>query len=86
MSLGGCQSTPTPDHMSRTTTETAPADLQLLCANAAAQSSGVDSGKVLPVNSTKLDPKTYRVELNVSGKATNCTVDDTGKVISVTPA
>jgi hypothetical protein len=84
--LGACQSAPPPDQMSRTTAETAPADLQLLCADTAARSSGVESSKVLPTNSQKLDAKTYRVDLSVSGTSMNCTVDDSGNVISVTPA
>lgn len=78
-----CTSTPTPDQMSRTAVETAPADLQLLCANAAAQAGGVDSSKVLPMSSRKLDAKTYQVELTVGGKPTSCTIDTEGNVISV---
>lgn len=82
--LGGCQSSPTPDQMSRTAAETAPADLQLICANAAASSRGLDSSKVLPTNSRRLDPKTYQVDLNASGATMSCTVDDQGNVTSVT--
>lgn len=78
-----CTSTPTPDQMSRTAVETAPADLQLLCANAAAQAGGVDSSKVLPMSSRKLDAKTYQVELTVGGKPTSCTIDTEGNVLSV---
>lgn len=78
-----CTSTPTPDQMSRTAVETAPADLQLLCANAAAQAGGVESSKVLPTSSRKLDAKTYQVDLNVGGKPVSCTVDTEGNVISV---
>jgi hypothetical protein len=69
--------------MSRTTTETAPADLQLLCANAAATSAGTDNSKVLPVSSRKVDAQTYQVDLNVNGKPTSCTVDSQGNVVSV---
>lgn len=84
--LAACQSAPTPDQMSRTTVETAPADLQLLCAGAAAKASGVDSGKALPTSSRKLDSKSFQVELNVAGKPTSCIVDTDGKVASVQPA
>lgn len=84
--LAACQSAPTPDQMSRTTVETAPADLQLLCAGAAAKAGGVDSGKALPTSSRRLDSKSFQVELNVAGKPTSCIVDSDGKVASVQPA
>jgi hypothetical protein len=84
--LAACQSSPTPDQLSRTATETAPADLQLLCANAAAQQGGVDSSKVLPTNSSKLDARSYRVELNAAGKTMNCIIDTDGNIVSVQPA
>jgi hypothetical protein len=85
--LSACStSTPTPDQMSRTAVETAPADLQLLCANAAAKAGGVDSSKVLPVSSRRLDSKSYQVDLNVGGATTNCVVDNDGNVTSVGPA
>ncbi|MER9233809.1 hypothetical protein NKI56_17200 [Mesorhizobium sp. M0622] len=86
--LSACVSAPPPppqDQMSRTKVETAPADLQLLCANAVAKASGVDSTKILPVSSSKLDSKTYQVELDASGKKTSCLVDDDGNVKSVEP-
>lgn len=83
VALSACTSTPTPDQMSRTAVETAPADLQLLCANAAASSAGVDSSRVLPMSSRRLDAKTFQVDLNVGGKTTNCIIDDTGNVRSV---
>lgn len=84
--LAACQSSPTPDQMSRTTLETAPADLQLICANAAAQSRGVESTKVLPVGSRKLDAKSYEVDLNAGGTTMKCVVDGEGNVVSVQPA
>ena len=83
--LAACQSAPPPEQMSRTSLETAPADLQLLCANAAASSAGTDSSKVLPVGSRKIDAQNYVVDLNVNGKPTSCTVDAQGNVVSVTP-
>ena len=85
--LSACQSsTPAPDQMSRTTLETAPADLQLMCANAAASSAGTDSSKVLPVSSRKVDANNYIVDLNANGRPMSCTVDATGANISVNPA
>ncbi|CCV14374.1 hypothetical protein [Mesorhizobium sp. STM 4661] len=85
--LSGCTSTPPPqpEQMSRTTVETAPADLQLLCASAVAKASGIDSAKLLPVSSSKIDSKTYQVELDAGGKKTSCLVDTDGNVKSVEP-
>jgi hypothetical protein len=85
--LSACQSTaPTQDQMSRTTLETAPADLQLMCANAAASTAGTDSSKVLPVSSRKVDAQNYVVDLNVNGKPMSCNVDATGTNVVVNPA
>ena len=86
-SLIACVSTPppAPEQMSRTQVETAPADLQLLCANAVAKSSGVNSAKILPISSSKIDSKTYQVELDAGGKKTSCLVDTDGNVKSVEP-
>jgi len=86
-SLSACVSTPppAPEQMSRTQVETAPADLQLLCANAVAKASGVDSAKILPISSSKIDSKTYQVELDAGGKKTSCLVDTDGAVKSVEP-
>jgi hypothetical protein len=82
----GCVSSPTPDQMSRTTKETAPADLQLLCASEAARSRNIDGGSVLPTGSSKIDSKTYQVELNAGGTPMLCTVDSDGVVSSVRSA
>jgi len=81
-----CQTAPPPDQMARTTLQTAPADLQLLCANAVATASKVDSSKVLPVSSSALDPQSFNVELSASGRKFNCVVDNKGVVKSVHPA
>jgi hypothetical protein len=84
--LSACQSTtPTQDQMSRTTLETAPADLQLMCANAAAAQSGTDSTKILPVGSRKIDASNYIVDLNANGRPMSCTVDATGTNVSISP-
>ena len=86
--LSACVSAPPPpppEQMSRTQVETAPADLQLLCASAVAKASGVDSAKILPVSSSKIDSKTYQVELDAGGKKTSCLVDTEGNVKSIEP-
>jgi hypothetical protein len=86
--LSACVSAPPPppqEQMSRTQVETAPADLQLLCADAVAKASGADSTKILPVSSSKIDSKTYQVELDAAGKKTSCLVDTEGNVKSVQP-
>ena len=70
--------------MARTTLQTAPADLQLLCANAVATQTGAASDKVLPVNSRQLDATSFQVELDAAGKRHSCVVDNDGNVKSVT--
>lgn len=85
LAAGGCQSSsPAPQQMARTTLQTAPADLQLLCANAVATQTGVTSDKVLPVSSRQLDATSFQVELNAGGRQHSCVVDDQGNVKSVT--
>jgi hypothetical protein len=84
--IASCVAAPTPDQMSRTKVETAPADLQLICASAAAKNSGIDSSKVLPVSSSRIDSKTFQVDLDSGGKKSRCLVDDQGNVQSVQPA
>ena len=79
-------STPQPDQMARTTLQTAPADLQLLCADAVANSARVDRARVLPMSSRQLDAASYNVEVDSGGgRMFNCVVDSTGKVNSVQP-
>jgi hypothetical protein len=67
----------------RNTAQTAPADLQLACASAAATSLGVDSSAVLPVSSAQIDAQSFQVELNVKGARATCVVDTAGNVRSV---
>jgi hypothetical protein len=80
-----CVSSPPPDQMARTKLQTAPAELQLLCADAAAKSADLNRSKVLPMNSRQLDATTYSVELDATGRKFNCTIDNTGRVTSVQP-
>lgn len=86
LALAACTTSPTPDQMSRTTLETAPADLQLVCATEVARSTGVDSSKVLPTSSKKLDAKNYQVDVNAGGKATACLIDVDGRIVAIQPA
>lgn len=82
----GCQSNqPTPGTM-RLAEQTAPADLQLACAAAAAAPLGVDSARILPVSSKQLDPQKYQVDLDASGKKATCVIDTAGTVVSVQKA
>jgi len=81
----GCQSSsPEPQQMARTTLQTAPADLQLLCASAVATQTGAASDKVLPVSSRQLDAWSFQVELDAAGSRHSCVVDNEGNVRSVT--
>lgn len=82
--LAACVSSgPTPDQMSRTAVETAPADLQLVCASEASRTLSTNANKTLPVSSRKIDANTYKVRLNAEGKYANCTVAQDGNVLSV---
>ncbi|QRM54169.1 hypothetical protein [Sinorhizobium sp. BG8] len=83
--LAGCVSPPPPEEMARTTLQTAPADLQLICANAVAGSAKTESTKVLPMNSRQIDAQTYSVELDAGGRRFDCVVDNNGSVKSVQP-
>ncbi len=84
--LAGCVSDPEPTQMARTNLNTAPADLQLLCATATATSTGVEATKVLPLRSRQLDSTTYQVDLDAGGGMMSCIVDADGNVKSVQPA
>jgi hypothetical protein len=79
----GCMSGGPAPNTIRNVSQTAPADLQLTCATAAATSFGVDSSSILPVSSSQLDAQKYQVELNVKGSKANCVVDTAGNVLSV---
>ncbi len=69
-------------HAVRQTSRTAPADLQLLCANEAAQAFGIASESVLPVGSSS-DGMVYTVILNAGGSQAICTIDDNGTILSL---
>jgi hypothetical protein len=79
----GCVSDQPQSNTVRHTGQTAPADLQLTCASAAATPLGVDSSTILPVSSSQVDAQTYQVVLQAGGARANCVVDSSGNVISV---
>jgi hypothetical protein len=81
--LAACQSAPTPDAMARTTTDLAPADLQLLCSNAVAKEAKADAAKTLPISSSRIDDRDYAVQVDAAGAKYNCTVGADGIVKSV---
>ncbi|MEM8878469.1 MAG: hypothetical protein AAGD23_11450 [Pseudomonadota bacterium] len=66
----------------RQSVDTAPADLQLLCAGEAAKRLGVEQTGVLPVRSEP-QGNGYRVVLNASGSEVSCLVDRSGNIISI---
>ncbi len=66
----------------RQTSQTAPADLQLMCASEAAQAFGIASESVLPVGSSS-DGTVYTVILNAGGGQAICTIDDEGTILSL---
>ncbi|MDX0868437.1 hypothetical protein GOE00_17020 [Sinorhizobium medicae] len=82
--LAACQSNPEPQEMARTSLQTAPADLQLLCANAVVAQAG--GAKVLPASSRQIDATSYSVDLDAGGRRFTCIVDGSGSVKSVQPA
>lgn len=84
MLMAGCMSNQPAANSVRNTAQTAPADLQITCANAAATTLGVDAASVLPVSSSQIDPQKYQVDLDAKGTRATCLIDPAGKVLSVT--
>jgi hypothetical protein len=80
--LAGCQSAPERD-TARTSQQTAPADLQLMCANAVVAQAG--GARVLPTSSRQLDATSYSIDLDAGGRKFTCIVDSRGNVKSVQP-
>ncbi|MCO5059536.1 MAG: hypothetical protein M9905_16980 [Rhizobiaceae bacterium] len=78
--MAGCMSTPEPENRARSTVETAPADLQLLCASEVARSKGVSGDKVLPISSRRLDGGRWEVNVDAAGSQAVCVIDDDGNV------
>jgi len=65
----------------RSTSDTAPTDLQLLCASTAGQQLGTEN--VLPVSSMRSGPNAYQVNLTYGGGQAVCFIGDDGIVQSV---
>ena len=70
----------------RSAVETAPADLQLLCAAEAAKIYSAPSEKVLPTASSRSGAASFDVELDVAGRRARCTIDESGTLITVVDA
>lgn len=86
MLLASCMANQPTANSVRATEQTAPADLQLACAAAAATPLGVDSARILPVSSSQLDPQKYQVQLDAAGTKATCVIDTAGNVLSVQKA
>jgi hypothetical protein len=86
----GCSQGPQPAQPQglavRAAVETAPADLQLMCAAEAAKVYSAPSDKVLPLSSQRSGATAFEVELDVAGKRARCTIDESGAPITVVDA
>ena len=69
-------------HTVRQTAQTAPADLQLLCANQAVQAFGIAPESVRPVGSST-QGMVYTVVLDAGGSQSICTIDQEGTILSL---
>jgi hypothetical protein len=65
----------------RSTSDTAPTDLQLLCASTAGQQLGTEN--VLPVSSMRSGPNAYQVNLTYGGGQAVCFIGEDGVVQSI---
>jgi hypothetical protein len=86
--LGGCNtsgSNTSGSQTVRTSEETAPTDLQLLCASKAAEELQVTGGNVLPVSSARSGEAAYQVNLTYEGGQATCIIDESGVVQTITP-
>lgn len=84
--LASCMANQPAPNSVRNVEQTAPADLQLACAAAAATPLGVESSRILPVGSSQIDPQKYQVMLDAAGQKATCVIDTAGNVISVQKA
>lgn len=69
----------------RTTAETAPTDLQLLCASRTAEELQIEGGNVLPVSSARSGETAYQVNMTFEGGQATCVIDESGVVQTITP-
>ncbi|WP_428645355.1 hypothetical protein [Roseibium sp.] len=89
MPVAGCQSSgstssgPT-SQVVRSSGQTAPTDLQLLCAAKTAEELKIEGGNVLPVSSMPAGGTGYQVNLTFEGGQATCNIDDEGNVLAIT--
>lgn len=69
--------------MVRSNVQTAPADLQVLCASEAANQLGANADQILPVSSSVVQPGVFQVDLLVASQPAACTIDSEGNVLSI---
>ena len=86
LTVSACSTTKPDDQTVRTSVETAPADLQLLCAAKGADQFGVGRDKALPVSSSRQTDTTFSVVLNLDGATATCVINDSGEIVSIQKA
>lgn len=85
MGLAACASTaPSTTNTIRGSAQTAPADLQLLCASEAQTRFAAPANSVLPISS-RLGPAagSYTVDLKLPAGQASCVIDDNGVIASL---
>jgi len=88
MLIGGCNTSGSNAGGSqtvRTSAETAPTDLQLLCASKAAEELQIEGANVLPVSSARSGEAAYQVNLTYESGQATCIIDESGVVQTITP-
>ncbi|MCK7611895.1 hypothetical protein [Roseibium sediminicola] len=86
--IGGCNTSSSNAGASqtvRTSEETAPTDLQLLCASKTVEKLQISGGNALPVSSARSGEQAYQVNLTFEGGQATCIIDESGVVQSITP-
>ncbi|MEM1045645.1 MAG: hypothetical protein AAGL24_05825 [Pseudomonadota bacterium] len=87
LALAGCAAqSEGPKPTIRSSLETAPADLQLLCASEAATRFNLDSTRVLPVNSAPTGDGAFRVGLTTPNGPLNCDISSDGTIAAIEAA
>ena len=76
---------PPPPQTVRSGADTAPADLQLVCANAVAIELNTNLDKTLPISSVKAQGESYQVTVAADQRQANCFVTADGVVQSIVP-
>ncbi len=84
--VAGCQSSGSSAPSSqvvRSTGDTAPTDLQLLCAAKTAEELEIAGGNVLPVSSMPIGGNAFQVNMTFEGGQATCDIDNEGNVLSI---